>query len=63
MLEPVVEDSSARVDGVDRSMNSSTVYATAMTSSGGQIQYKITMNRSGLGWKISNVEVYFASQN
>jgi len=63
MLDPVVQDSSVQIDGVDRSMNTSTVYVTADTSEGGQVHYKVTMSRSGLGWKVSNIELYFPSQN
>ena len=63
MLDPVVEDASVSIDGIDRSMNQSTVYATATTSEGGSIQYKVTLARDGIGWKISNIELYFPSQN
>ena len=52
-----------QIDGVDMSMNASTVYATADTPEGGQVQYKIAMNRDGIGWKINGVDLYFASQN
>lgn len=62
MLDPVVEDSSVQIDGTDRSMNTSTVYVTADTSGGGQVHYKVKMTRSGLGWKVSNIELYFPSQ-
>ncbi len=63
MLDPVVEDASVSIDGIDRSMNQSTVYATATTSEGGSIQYEVTLARDGIGWKISNIELYFPSQN
>ena len=63
MLNPVVKDDDVQIDGVDMSMNASTVYATADTPEGGQVQYKIAMNRDGIGWKINGVDLYFASQN
>lgn len=64
LLAPIVEDSNVTIDGVNKSMNESEVYATAQTSDGGEVQYKITLIRSDLiGWKVSNVELYFASQN
>ncbi len=63
MLSPVVEDSNVQIDGVDRSMNSSSVYVTASTPEGGSVQYKVTMARSGIGWKVANIDLYFASQN
>lgn len=63
LLDPVIEDSSLQVDGIDRSMNSSTVYVTAATQEGGQVQYKVSLVRDGIGWKVSNIELYFPSQN
>lgn len=63
MLDPVVQDANVTIDGQEASMNSSVEYVTASTSEGGEVQYKITMSRDGIGWKISNIELYFASQN
>ncbi len=60
---PIVTDSSAEVLGVDKSMSNSTVYVKATTDQGGEVQYKISMVRDLIGWKISNVELYFPSQN
>ena len=62
MIEPVVTDPNVVVDGVNRSMTESTVYATATTEGGGAIQYRISMVRDGISWKVSNVELYFPSQ-
>lgn len=62
MLDPVVQDGSVVIDGVDSSMNTSTVYATAKTEDGGQVSYKISLARDGIGWKFTNVELYFPSQ-
>ena len=59
----VVQDSNVEVTGVERGMNESNVYATAKTSEGGEIKYLLTMSREFVGWKVSNVELYFASQN
>ena len=59
----VVQDGNVSVDGVNRGMNESTVYATATNPDGGKVTYQITMSREGIGWKISNVQLYFASQN
>ncbi len=63
LLDPVVQDSDVTINAVQRSMGESTVYATATTSSGGEVHYKIGMIRDFLGWKISNIELYFPSQN
>ena len=62
MLDPVVSDSNVTIDGVSRSMTESTVYATATTEEGGEVQYRISMVRDGITWKVSNVELYFPSQ-
>lgn len=62
MLDPVVTDSNVTIDGVSRSMTESTVYATAKTEEGGSVQYRISMVRDGITWKVSNVELYFPSQ-
>lgn len=63
MADAVVPDGEVRIDAVERSLGDSTVYATATTPQGGEISYRITMVRDMLGWKISNVELYFPSQN
>lgn len=63
MLDPVIADPNVTIDGMNRSMADSTVYATAATGNGGAVTYKISMVRDGIGWKISNVELYFPSQS
>lgn len=63
MIDPVVADPNVKIDGVNRSMADSTVYATATTEGGGSVQYQISMVRDGIGWKVSNVELYFPSQS
>ncbi len=63
MLDPVIADPNVTVDGVNRSMADSTVYATAKTEDGGTVQYKISMVRDGIGWNVANIELYFPSQS
>ncbi|WP_165172876.1 tetratricopeptide repeat protein [Adlercreutzia sp. ZJ242] len=63
MLDPVVTDADATVDGVNRSMSDSEVFVTASTEQGGDVTYRLSMVRDMIGWKISNVELYFPSQN
>lgn len=63
MLDPVVQDANAVVDGVNRSMSESTAYVTATTPEGGSVTYEVSMVRDLVGWKVSNVELYFPSQN
>lgn len=62
-VEAVVQDSNAVVDGVDSSMSESTAYVTATTAEGGEVQYKVSLVRDAISWKVSNIELYFASQN
>ena len=63
MTEFVAADPDARVDGVNRSMTESEVFVTATTDEGGQVTYRVSMVRDLASWKISNVELYFASQS
>ena len=44
-------------------MTDSTVYVTAETDGGGQMQYKLSMVRDLIGWKVSNLELYPARTN
>ena len=59
----VVSSDSPTIDGVERDMTSSSVYVTTQTDQGGDISYKVSMVRDGLGWKVSDIELYFASEN
>ena len=63
MTNSLVKDSAPTINAVEKSMTDSTVYATAETDGGGQMQYKVSMVRDLIGWKVSNVELYFPSQN
>ncbi len=53
----------ASVDGVNKAMSTSTAYVTGTTPQGGEVQYEVSLVRDMLGWKVSNVELYFTSQN
>lgn len=63
MLAPVVKDANPTINGLEKSMTTSTAYVSAKTDEGGQVQYKVSMVRDLIGWKVSNVELYFPSQN
>lgn len=54
--------SGVKVNGVDRSMNESTVMATATLAAGGEQSYRIQMVRDGIGWKVADIEVMYPSQ-
>lgn len=55
--------SKVTIDGLDKSMRTSTVTATATLSAGGTQSYKITLVRDGIGWKVSAVTPLYASSN
>lgn len=61
-MQGVVQDANVQVNGVDKSMSNSTVYVTAKTPEGGEVNYRVDMVRDLIGWKVSNVEMVFASQ-
>ncbi|MCD8317082.1 MAG: hypothetical protein LUB61_06750, partial [Eggerthellaceae bacterium] len=63
MTAAVIPDPNATIDSMDRSMSESVAYVTATTDEGGSLNYRITLVRDFIGWKISNVELYFPSQN
>lgn len=63
MVKPIAADDSITIDGMDKAMSNSSVYVTATTSDGGDVQYKVDLVRDLIGWKVSNVELYFQSQN
>ncbi len=50
-----------QIDGVDRTMNTSTVTLTATLAEGGTQNYVVTLVRDGLGWKVSDVQLSFDS--
>lgn len=47
------------VEGVDRSMNDSSVLVTATLSAGGEQSYLVTLVREGIGWKVDGVTVEY----
>lgn len=62
LASSIVKDANPTIDGVNRSMNESEVYVTGHTDQGGEVKYRISMVRDMIGWKISDVEFYFTSQ-
>ena len=59
----LVQDPSPTIDGIDKSMSSSTAYVTADTGEGGSVSYQVQMSRDLIGWKVSDVSLYFPSQH
>ena len=62
LASSIVKSDNVTIDGVNRSMNESTVFATVGLEEGGSVQYQVTMVRDMIGWKVANVELYHASQ-
>ena len=50
------------IDGMDRSMNATTMRVTAQLASGGSQIYEISLVRDGIGWKVSAVNAVYESQ-
>jgi len=63
MLETVVKDANVAIDGMNKSMSDTVVYATATTPEGGEITYEVSLVRDIIGWKVANVQMYFVSQH
>lgn len=61
MMNSVIQDPDVAIDGVNRSMTESVVFATATTAQGAKITYEIDMVRDMIGWKVTSVELYFPS--
>ncbi len=61
-MRAVVQDSNVTVNAVERSMSGSTVYVTATADGGGEISYRVDLVRDLIGWKVSTIEIVFASQ-
>ena len=59
----IAAGSTVQVDGVNREMSSSTVYATATLPQGGNVTYEVSLVRDLIGWKVSSVDLYYASQH
>lgn len=62
-MAPIQQDSNIVIDGVERSMANSEVYVTASTEEGGDVPYRVSLVRDGIGWKVTDIQLYFASQN
>lgn len=59
----LVQDADVTINGTEQSMSASAVYVTADAPEGGQIDYRVSLSRDLIGWKVSDVELYFPSRN
>ena len=62
LVNQIVTDPSAQIEGMTKSMSETTVYVLAHTQQGAEAKYKVVLVRDMIGWKISQVELYFSSQ-
>lgn len=60
-MNAVAETDDITIDAIDRSMTTSTATVTATLDEGAEVRYIISMTRDGLTWKITAVELQFAS--
>ena len=63
MASLIPDGSTASIDGMNKTMSATTAYVTGTTPQGGNITYEVSLVRDMLGWKVSNVDLYFASEN
>ncbi len=63
MKSLIAPNSKVNIDKVAAGASASKVFVTANEGENGAIRYQITLARDLLGWKITNVELYFASRN
>ena len=63
MAALIPEGSTVSIDGMNKSMSSTTAYVTGTTPQGGNITYEVSLVRDMIGWKISSINLYFTSQN
>jgi tetratricopeptide (TPR) repeat protein len=61
IMDMVAPTTSVEVIYMERGMNSTDTIVTAHLQEGGSLHYEIKMERSGISWKISALELYFAS--
>lgn len=59
----IVPSSAVVVNGTINNLSTADVYITATTPQGGEVPYQVSLVRDGVGWKISNVALAFASQS
>ena len=62
-MDMVAPTTAVDIDYMNKSMMTTEVIVTAHTQESGAIRYKISLVRSGIGWKISGLELYFASSS
>ncbi len=62
IADMLVADSNIDINGETSDLNSAHLYVTATAKGGGEVPYDVSLVRDGIGWKVSNVSLYFTSQ-
>lgn len=63
VADMIASGSTIQIDGQTNNLTSAEVYVTATTPQGGEIPYQVSLVRDGIGWKVANVSLAFASQS
>ena len=56
----IPKDAEPTIEGLDKSMTTSTATVKAKLSSGGELTYTVTFEREGIGWAVSGVSTDFS---
>ncbi len=61
-IEAIVSPgTTVKIDGINKTMSASKAYVTGTTPQGGEVRYEVSLVRDFIGWKVSDVDLYFAS--
>lgn len=60
-MRGVSKNDDITIDSVERGMMESTAVVTQQLDGGGTIRYEVTLTRSGIGWKVADINFDFAS--
>ncbi len=63
IVDAVPADSTIEIVGEDVEMGSAKVYVNAEVEGGSKVPYEVSLARDGIGWKVTNASLYFASQH
>ncbi len=62
LQDSIVTSSDVQVKGEANDLNTAHMYVSVTAKEGAEVPYDITLVRDGIGWKVSNVALYFTSQ-
>lgn len=62
-MSSVAPTSDITIDSMERSTNATTAHVTATLAEGGQVHYIVSLQRDMLSWKVTDIQLVFASQD